>query len=197
MLIETLKEIRVVLGSQSPRRKELLANLGVDFQVLVKDTSEDFNPLDSPMEIVRSIALEKLQAFDLPEFQDSLVITADTVVVHQGQILGKPKDQAEAIRTIRALQANQHEVLTAVAIAYQGKTHTFVETTAVSFYPMTAAEVAYYVEQYLPLDKAGSYGIQEWIGLIGIESIEGSYENVVGLPTARLYQELKTIVREK
>ncbi|MFD2968141.1 Maf family protein [Sphingobacterium bambusae] len=197
MLIETLKEIRVVLGSQSPRRKELLANLGVDFQVLVKDTSEDFNPLDSPMEIVRSIALKKLQAFDLPEFQDSLVITADTVVVHQGQILGKPKDQAEAIRTIRALQANQHEVLTAVAIAYQGKTYTFVETTAVSFYPMTAAEVAYYVEQYLPLDKAGSYGIQEWIGLIGIESIEGSYENVVGLPTARLYQELKTIVREE
>lgn len=197
MLIETLKEIRVVLGSQSPRRKELLANLGVDFQVLVKDTAEDFNPLDSPMEIVRSIALKKLQAFDLAEFQDSLVITADTVVVHQGQILGKPKDQAEAIRTIRALQANQHEVLTAVAIAYQGKTHTFVETTAVSFYPMTAAEVAYYVEQYLPLDKAGSYGIQEWIGLIGIESIEGSYENVVGLPTARLYQELKTIVREK
>lgn len=197
MLIETLKDILVVLGSQSPRRKELLANLGIDFQVLVKDTAEDFNPLDSPMEIVRSIALKKLQAFDLPEFRDSLVITADTVVVHQGQILGKPKDQAEAIRTITALQANQHEVLTAVAIAYQGKIHTFVETTAVSFYPMTAAEVAYYVEQYLPLDKAGSYGIQEWIGLIGIQSIEGSYENVVGLPTARLYQELKTIVREE
>lgn len=197
MLIETLQEIRVVLGSQSPRRKELLANLGVDFQVLVKNTAEDFNPLDPPAEIVSSIAIKKLHAFDLPEFQDSLVITADTVVVHQGKILGKPKDQAEAIRTITALQADQHEVLTAVAIAYKGKTHTFVETTAVTFYPMTTAEVSYYVEQYLPLDKAGSYGIQEWIGLIGIQSIEGSYENVVGLPTARLYQELKTIVGEE
>ncbi|GHE23687.1 Maf family nucleotide pyrophosphatase [Sphingobacterium griseoflavum] len=194
MLIDKLKEIRVVLGSQSPRRKDLLAALGVDFQVLVKDTAEDFNPLDTATEIVKSIAKKKLDAFDALEFQDSLVITADTVVVHQGRILGKPTDKQEAIRTLHALQGNQHDVLTAVAISYSGKSYTFVEKTGVSFYPMTASEISYYVEQFLPLDKAGSYGIQEWIGLMAIQGLQGSYENVVGLPTARLYQELKLIV---
>lgn len=194
MLLDKLKNIRVVLGSQSPRRKELLAKLNIDFQVLVKETTEDFDPSDSPDVIVEGIALKKLAAFDAVEFQDSLVITADTVVVHEGRILGKPKDQEEALETILSLQNRSHEVLTAVAIAYEGKTHSFVESTQVTLYGLSESEVRYYVDNYLPLDKAGSYGIQEWIGLMGIKSINGSYENVVGLPTGRLYQALKGII---
>lgn len=194
MLIDKLKDIRIVLGSQSPRRKDLLANLAIDFQVLVKETDESFDSSLSPEEIVASIALNKLVAFEMPEFTDALVITADTVVVFDGRILGKPKDVQEAVDTLNVLQGREHQVMTAVALAYKGQQHTFVEMTEVSLYPLSLAEIKYYVENYLPLDKAGSYGIQEWIGLVGIQSIRGSYENVVGLPTARLYQEMSKIV---
>lgn len=194
MLIEKLKDIRVVLGSQSPRRKDLLASLAVDFQVLVKETDESFDPTLSPEEIVRSIAGNKLSGFETPEFADALVITADTIVVFDGHILGKPSDAQEAADTLIQLQGRGHEVMTAVSLAYKGQRYSFVERTEVSLYPMSLAEIDYYVKHYLPLDKAGSYGIQEWIGLVGIKSIRGSYENVVGLPTARLYQELKNIL---
>ncbi|TDS15884.1 Maf family nucleotide pyrophosphatase [Sphingobacterium paludis] len=194
MLIKQIDGIPVVLGSQSPRRKELLANLGIDFQVIVRETDEEFNPQQSPDDIVRSIALKKLAAFHDDLFVDSLVITADTVVVHDGQILGKPKDIDEAVATLRKLQGTAHDVLTAVAMGYQGKIHSFVERTGVCFYPIHEDEILDYVERFLPLDKAGSYGIQEWIGLIGVKALQGSYENVVGLPTARLYQELKVII---
>ena len=194
MLIKQLEGVRVVLGSQSPRRKELLANLGIDFQVIVRETAEDFDPQQSADDIVRSIALKKLEAFHDDTFYDSLVITADTVVVHEGQILGKPKDQNEAIATLSGLQGKEHDVLTAVAIGYHGQVDSFVERTVVSFYPLMEHEIVHYVESFLPLDKAGSYGIQEWIGMIGVKALQGSYENVVGLPTARLYQELKAII---
>ncbi|KGE15209.1 Maf family protein [Sphingobacterium deserti] len=194
MLIKQLEGVRIVLGSQSPRRKELLANLGIDFQVIVRETSEDFDPKQPAEDIVRCIALDKLEAFHDDTFYDSLVITADTVVVHEGQILGKPKDQNEAIATLSGLQGKEHDVLTAVAIGYHGKVYSFVERTGVSFYPLLEQEIVHYVESFLPLDKAGSYGIQEWIGLIGVKALQGSYENVVGLPTARLYQELKAII---
>lgn len=194
MLIKQLEGVRVVLGSQSPRRKELLASLGIDFQVIVRETAEDFDPDQSADDIVRSIALNKLEAFQDETFFDSLVITADTVVVDQGQILGKPKDNTEAIATLLRLQEKEHDVLTAVALGYHGKVYSFVERTGVSFYPLQENEIIHYVESFLPLDKAGSYGIQEWIGLIAVKALQGSYENVVGLPTARLYQELKAII---
>ncbi|WDF68096.1 Maf family protein [Sphingobacterium oryzagri] len=194
MLIDKLSTIRIVLGSQSPRRKELLGNLGIDFQVLVKETDESFDPALSPAEIVKSIAINKLLAFDSAEFANAMVITADTVVVFDSHILGKPKDNVEAIDTLMKLQGNAHQVMTAVALAYKGEQYSFVETTDVNLYPLTFDEIQHYVNQFLPLDKAGSYGIQEWFGLVGIQSIQGSYENVVGLPTARLYQEIKKIV---
>src|SRR5690606_26030286 len=147
----------------------------------------------SPHEIVKHIAIQKMQGFDRTAFHDTLVITADTVVVCQSDILGKPRNEEEAFQMLHKLQGDKHTVLTAVALQYQGELHAFVEETQVEFYPLTEEEIRFYIENYRPFDKAGSYGIQEWIGFIGIKSITGSYENVVGLPTARLYQEMKKL----
>ncbi|SJN32593.1 nucleoside triphosphate pyrophosphatase [Sphingobacterium sp. JB170] len=194
MILEALKNIRVVLGSKSPRRKELLAKLGIDFQVLVAETDEFVNPTLSSEEVVVDIAQKKLEMFRGEEFFESLVITADTAVVHKNALLGKPNDADDAFATLKPMQGQTHTVYTAVALAYRAKTRTFLEETIVEFYPLSDLEIQYYIETFAPLDKAGSYGIQDWIGLIGIKRIDGSYENVVGLPTARLYQELKDIL---
>ena len=191
MLAEILKGIPVVLGSQSPRRRDLLAKMGVEFEVIVKETDESFDASQSPIEIVKHIAVQKMKGFDGSTFQDTLVITADTVVVEADRILGKPRDEADAWAMLRALQGGIHTVLTAVAIRYQGEVRVFVEETQVTFYPLSDEEIQFYIARHRPFDKAGAYGIQEWIGFIGIKSIVGSYENVVGLPTAHLYQELK------
>lgn len=193
MLIDKVHTIEIILGSQSPRRKELLQKMGLRFQVLVREVDEEVDAALSPRKMVESIALKKLFAFKIAAFDDALVITADTVVVHEGNVLGKPKDDAEAIDMLRKLQGNRHQVLTAVAWRYRGQQHVFVEETEVEFYRLSDEEIQHYIENYRPFDKAGSYGIQEWIGLIGIKSINGSYENVVGLPTARLYQELSAL----
>ena len=194
MVLDALENIRVVLGSQSPRRKELLARLGVDFQVLVLETDEFVDRRLSPAEVVVDIAQKKSEKFASEEFFDSLVITADTVVVHRNILLGKPKDSADAFQTLKSMQGEKHSVYTAVALRFQQKTYTFMEETIVELYPLSDQEIHYYINKFEPYDKAGSYGIQEWFGLIGIKSIEGSYENVVGLPTARLYQEIKSIL---
>ncbi|MGJ1411100.1 Maf family protein [Sphingobacterium thalpophilum] len=189
-MLANLKNVPVILGSQSPRRKQLLAGLGFPFEVEVRETDEYVDPALTPQEAVRHIALQKLKAF--ADRSDSLVICADTVVVSAaGEILGKPKSRDEAERTLWSLSADKHLVMTAVAIQWKGSVHSFVETTTVHFYPLDSEEISYYVSNFSPLDKAGSYGIQEWIGLIGIAKIEGEYNNVVGLPTAKLYQELK------
>ncbi|WP_398455465.1 nucleoside triphosphate pyrophosphatase [Sphingobacterium thalpophilum] len=189
-MLANLKNVPVILGSQSPRRKQLLAGLGFPFEVEVRETDEYVDPALTPQEAVRQIALQKLKAF--ADRSDSLVICADTVVVSAaGEILGKPKSRDEAERTLWSLSADKHLVMTAVAIQWKGSVYSFVETTTVHFYPLDSEEISYYVSNFSPLDKAGSYGIQEWIGLIGIAKIEGEYNNVVGLPTAKLYQELK------
>lgn len=192
MMLENLKNKTVILGSQSPRRKQLLSGLGITFEVEVRETDEYVDPSLSASEAVRQIALQKLQAF--ADKTDGLVICADTVVVSAvGEILGKPKNAAEAKQTLADLSGNKHVVITAVAIRWQGVVQSFVETTTVHFHVLDREEIDYYVTHFSPLDKAGSYGIQEWIGLIAIEKIEGEYNNVVGLPTARLYQELKKL----
>ncbi|HLT88601.1 MAG TPA: Maf family protein [Sphingobacterium sp.] len=193
MLLSKFKNIPIILGSQSPRRKELLQKMGFDFQVIVKETDEHFDGQQSPQEVVEHIARNKILGFDSISFHDTLVITADTIVVCRGDILGKPRDTQEAFQMLNRLQGDSHTVLTAVALRYQGKLYSFVEETLVEFYPLSEQEILFYLENYRPFDKAGSYGIQEWIGFIGIKSITGSYENVVGLPTARLYQEMKKI----
>ncbi|HBW79775.1 MAG TPA: septum formation protein Maf [Sphingobacterium sp.] len=192
-MLKNLKNRTIILGSQSPRRKQLLAGLGLTFEVDVRETAEYVDPNLSAAEVVLQIAICKAGAF--ADKKDCLVICADTIVVSdKGEILGKPKDEQEARETLTNLSGQKHVVLTAVAISWEGKMSTFVETTTVYFYELELDEIDHYVTQFSPLDKAGSYGIQEWIGLIAIKKIEGEYNNVVGLPTAKLYQELKKLI---
>ncbi|OFV19214.1 nucleotide-binding protein [Sphingobacterium sp. HMSC13C05] len=192
-MLKNLKNRTIILGSQSPRRKQLLAGLGLTFEVDVRETAEYVDPNLSAAEVVRQIAICKAEAF--ADKKECLVICADTIVVSdKGEILGKPKDEQEARETLTNLSGQKHVVLTAVAISWEGKMSTFVETTTVYFYELELDEIDHYVTQFSPLDKAGSYEIQEWIGLTAIKKIEGEYNNVVGLPTAKLYQELKKLI---
>jgi len=192
-MLKNLENISIVLGSQSPRRSELLSAMGLDFEVIVKETDESYKEGLSPKEIVAAIAEKKAWAFRVPEFQDRLVITADTIVVADDLILGKPKNRQEAKEMLTLLSGGDHEVMTAVTILWKGEMRTFVDVTEVTLNLLTADEIDYYIAYYQPLDKAGAYGIQEWLGLIGIAQLKGAYTNVVGLPTAQLYQELKKL----
>lgn len=188
-----LENRQIILGSQSPRRSQLLSELGLKFEVVVRETDEVVDELLKPIAVVKAIATKKAEAF-LNDFEGAVIITADTIVVTSDQkILGKPKSKAEAFHVLKMLSGDIHEVITAVCILEDEKLITFSESTEVEFYPLSDDEINFYIEKYEPLDKAGSYGIQEWIGRIGIKSIKGEYTNVVGLPTARLYQELKKL----
>lgn len=188
-----LENKQIILGSQSPRRSQLLSELGLKFEVVVRETDEVVDALLQPVDVVRAIAEKKAEAFQY-DFVSALIITADTIVVTAGQdILGKPKTKEEAFQVLKMLSANVHEVITAVCILNSGKLTTFSESTEVEFYPLSDDEINFYIDKFEPFDKAGSYGIQEWIGRMGIKSIKGEYTNVVGLPTARLYQELKKL----
>lgn len=188
-----LENRQIILGSQSPRRSQLLSELGLKFEVVVRETDEVVDEKLQPIEVVKAIAAKKAEAF-LNDADGALIITADTIVVtSEQQILGKPKSKAEAFQVLKMLSGNIHEVITAVCILENEKLITFSETTEVEFYPLSDAEINFYIDKFEPMDKAGSYGIQEWIGRIGIKSIKGEYTNVVGLPTARLYQELKKL----
>lgn len=195
-LLEKLRNIPVVLGSQSPRRKELLAKLDIDFVVDVREVDEYVDRSLMPVAVVEAIAKAKLDPFVADEsYVSKLVIVADTLVADKsGEVLGKPGDLEEAKEVLRRLSGDAHAVHTAVGIYYQGVHTLFVETTKVKFVALDDDEIDYYADRYYPLDKAGSYGIQEWIGRMGVAHITGSYENVVGLPTARLYHELKRII---
>lgn len=193
LLQNILKEVPVILGSKSPRRNELLKSMDIDFSIEVRETDESFDKEWSAVDTVKYIAETKLLAFNDVD-PSHLIICADTIVVDQnGKVIGKPQDLAEAKDVILALSGREHQVYTAVAFSYLGQKISFVEETKVWFNKLSEEEVAYYVDRYNPLDKAGSYGIQEWIGRIAIERIEGSYENVIGLPTARLHKALKEL----
>jgi len=188
-----LENRQIILGSQSPRRSQLLSELGLKFEVVVRETDEVVDELLKPIAVVKAIATKKAEAF-FNDFEGAVIITADTIVVTSDQkILGKPKSKAEAFHVLKMLSGDIHEVITAVCILEDEKLITFSESTEVEFYPLSDDEINFYIEKYEPFDKAGSYGIQEWIGRIGIKSIKGEYTNVVGLPTARLYQELKKL----
>lgn len=194
MLLEKIQKLRIILGSQSPRRFELLKSLDLDFEVLVKSIDETIPSEITAEAAAEYIALRKLEAFTTEEYHNALVITSDTVVVDNfGGTLGKPQDENEAKLMLRKLSASEHFVYTGVAISLKGKIRSFTCSTKVVFASLSYEEIDYYVSKYKPFDKAGSYGIQEWIGRIGVESIRGSYENVMGLPTSRLYSELKEI----
>ena len=187
---------RIILGSGSPRRRELLAGLDVEFTVDTGNTFEESVPEGSaPEEVPLLMSRGKSHGFHRPLEKDEILITADTMVILPGkEILGKPKDRADAFRMLRDLSGKDHLVITAVVLRSTEKEDAFSATTTVSFKELSDEEIAYYIDTYKPYDKAGAYAIQEWIGHIGISGINGSYFNVVGFPVQRLYAALERFV---
>jgi septum formation protein len=189
MLKDKLKGYKLILASGSPRRQQFMHDLDVDFEVRLKDVEEVYPDQLKGAEITDFLALLKAQALeDLAE--NEIVITSDTIVWHQDTALGKPKDYEDAFAMLSSLSGKTHEVITSVCIKNTGAINVFNETTKVTFNALSDDEIKYYLDNYKPYDKAGSYGIQEWIGLVAIARIEGSYANVVGLPVDKVYQYL-------
>jgi septum formation protein len=192
MINERLKSYNIILASGSPRRQELLRELGIEFEVLVNNDLEEIFPSDLDQYEI-PVHLARLKSESVPGLlpDNSLLITADTIVWLNGNVLNKPIDRDDAIRILGDLSGNQHEVVTGVCFRTGEKMHSFYASTLVWFAKITREEIMYYVDRYKPYDKAGAYGIQEWIGYIGIEKIEGSYYNVMGLPVQKVYHELR------
>ena len=193
-MLENLKKYRVILASNSPRRKELLSGLGIDYEVkTLPDVDESYPDGLSGEEIAKHIARGKAEAYRSLIQADELVITADTIVWLDGTVMGKPKDEEEAKDMLMRLSGKTHQVITGVCLTTDSTQKTFATVTDVTFATLTDEEVDYYVTRYQPMDKAGSYGVQEWIGFVGVENLSGSYFNVMGLPIQRLYTELKKL----
>lgn len=183
------KKLKIILASASPRRKELLAGLDLDFEVkVIKGVSEIYPDSLRAEEVPQYISREKAAAYQVAD--DELLLTADTVVVVDNTILGKPHDADDARRMLRLISGRTHQVVTGVTLTTAKAQKTFGVTTDVTFRQLTDDEINYYISHYRPFDKAGAYGIQEWIGYIGVTSIHGSYYNVMGLPVQRIYQEI-------
>ena len=193
-MLDNLKKYKVVLASNSPRRKELLSGLGIDYEVkTLPDIDESFPEGLSEVETATYIARAKADVYRNIMQSDELIITADTIVWLDGEVMGKPVDDEDARRMLRALSGKTHQVITGVCLTTIDSQKAFATVTDVTFCHLSEEEIDYYVERYRPMDKAGSYGIQEWIGFVGVESISGSYFNVMGLPIQRLYTELKKL----
>lgn len=190
-MLDNLKKYKVILASNSPRRKELLAGLGVDYEVrTLPDVDESYPETLQGADIPLFIAKEKADAYQSMIQPDELMITADTIVWLDGKVLGKPKDQEDALQMLRDMSGRTHEVFTGVCITTTKWQRSFSAQTEVRFSELSEEEISYYVDKYQPMDKAGAYGVQEWIGFIGVENISGSYYNIMGLPVQRLYREL-------
>ena len=193
-MLENLNKYKIILASNSPRRKELLSGLGVDYEVkTLPDVDESYPDGLSGEEIAKHIARGKAEAYRLLIQADELVITADTIVWLDGTVMGKPKDEEEAKDMLLRLSGKTHQVITGVCLTTASMQKTFATVTDVTFAILTDEEVDYYVTRFQPMDKAGSYGVQEWIGFVGVENLSGSYFNVMGLPIQRLYTELKKL----
>ena len=182
---------QLVLGSKSPRRKDLMLEMGLDFEIRSKEIDEDVPEHIDSKDAPEYLAKLKGEAFKLEIGENELIITADTLVLLDGAILGKPKDKKEALDMLVALSGNTHEVITGVSLISAKKQISFSDSTSVQFYNLSQKEIKYYIEKFEPYDKAGGYGIQEWIGLIGALKVKGCFYNVIGLPVPRLYQVLK------
>ena len=184
----------IILASKSPRRQELLKLMDLEFRIVLKEVDESYPDNLKPEEIAVYIAQKKAEAFD-EVVGDEVVLTADTIVSVDGHILGKPETVEHAVEMLQMLSGKTHQVITGVCLLYKHKYQSFFDVSDVSFRHLSDEEIKSYVEKYKPMDKAGSYGIQEWVGLTGIEKINGSYTNVVGLPTEKLYRELKRLTK--
>ncbi|MDD6002487.1 MAG: Maf-like protein [Bacteroidales bacterium] len=192
-LNDRLKNYNIILASQSPRRREILKMLGVDFKVVVKDTDETFPPELQGGAIPEHIAVLKASAFDfdlqsLPD--NTIIIASDTIVYIDNKVIGKPKGREDAIKMLKTLSGRCHQVLTGVCIKTKDRQRSFFAESKVWFRELSDDEITYYVDNYQPFDKAGAYAVQEWIGAAAIAKIEGSYYNVMGLPSQMLYNEL-------
>lgn len=193
-MLDNLKKYHIVLASNSPRRKELLEGLGISFEVkTLSGIEESYPDTLQPSEVAEYISLEKAMAYKVRIKENELLITADTVVVFGKEIMGKPKNAEDAGRMLQKLSGKVHQVYTGVTIMTKYGYHSFTSATDVKFADLSDDEINYYIEKYRPFDKAGAYGIQEWIGYIGVESIHGSFFNVMGIPIQRLYRELRKI----
>jgi septum formation protein len=187
-----------ILASQSPRRKQLLAWADIEFDVIVSEAEEDF-PAEMDVQEVpvyiaqkKAIAVQEKIKDELPIHQGKWIIAADTIVVLENEIIGKPTDRADAINILQKLSGKTHRVITGVYLINDIESRNFSETTLVHFHPLTLSQIEYYVDQYQPYDKAGAYGIQDWIGVVGIQGIEGDFYNVMGLPVSKLLGFLPT-----
>lgn len=187
-------DYQLILASASPRRKELLAGLNIPFEVRLIDGIDETYPSELPIdEVPLYISQKKAAAYKANISPHTIVLTADTVVVCNEQILGKPIDEADARRMLQMLSGKTHRVITGVTLLVEGNSKSFSVATDVTFKPLSATEIDYYIRTFKPFDKAGAYGIQEWIGYIGVTAINGSYFNVMGLPVQRIYEELRTL----
>ena len=185
-------QYKYVLASNSPRRKELLAGLGIDFEVRVLSDIDESYPVTLPVaDIAEFIAAKKAEAYRATMGAEELIITDDTVVICGDEVMGKPADDADACRMLRQLSGRVHHVTTGVCLTTRQQQRRFSVTTEVTFKELSDEEISFYVSRYRPFDKAGAYGIQEWIGYIGCTGLNGSYYNVMGLPVQRIYQELQ------
>ncbi|MFC4817192.1 MULTISPECIES: Maf-like protein [unclassified Flavobacterium] len=189
MLHNKFKEYKIILASGSPRRQQFFKDLDLDFEIRLKEIEEIFPPHLQSFNITNYLAQLKADAFtDLAE--NELLITSDTLVWLENEALGKPTDEDDAIKMLQQLSGKTHEVVTSVCFKTKNKSEIIYDITKVTFADLSLEAIQYYIQNYKPLDKAGSYGIQDWIGLVGISKIEGSYTNVVGLPTEKVYQYL-------
>ncbi len=190
MLKEKFNNHKIILASGSPRRQKFLKELDLDFEIRLKEIEEIYPNHLQAEEITDFLAKLKANAFENELKDNEILITSDTIVWLKNQALGKPTDASHALKMLTEMSGKTHEVITSVCIKTNQKEIVFHDKTSVSFASLTSQEIEYYLKNYKPFDKAGSYGIQEWIGLVAIEKIEGSYANVVGLPTHKLYSEL-------
>lgn len=190
-MLEHLDKYTIVLASKSPRRQELLRGMGVSFVTITKETPEDY-PAMTFKKVPEYLSRQKSLAFADDELPGNyLLITADTVVIAENEILGKPRDKDDAMRMLELLSGKTHHVVTGVTVRTKQQVKTFAATSKVTFAPLDREEMEHYVDHCRPYDKAGAYGIQEWIGYVGISGLQGSFYNVMGLPTRKLYQVLK------
>jgi septum formation protein len=196
MVIENLNNYRIILASRSPRRQQLLSELGLKFDIIVRDFTETYPEGLNGEDIAKYVAHEKARSFRNEISDNEIVITADTIVWCNNMVLGKPLDPDNAIEILEIISGNTHEVITGVCLYSSCKERIFSVSTKVTFDALSREEISYYVDKFKPFDKAGAYGIQEWIGLIACSNIEGSYFNVVGLPVQRLYKELQNFILE-
>jgi septum formation protein len=196
MLNEKLKNFNIILASGSPRRQEFFKNLGLDFEIRLKPVKEEYPPRLTHFEISNYLAQLKALPFKDELKENDILVTSDTIVWHNNEALGKPKDEDDAFNILKSLSNTTHEVITSVCFTTINSEKTIHNITKVTFKDLTDDEISYYIKTCKPFDKAGAYGIQEWIGQIGITNIEGSYFNVMGLPVHLVYKTLNFLAEK-